>query len=419
MFVKKIIPRFKNPFIVYRYCGKSEPAVWNVLCEKMAENSPVMIYNDSVIINAMVRAGVDPKDAAEYEMYGCNWPSISGNSINVFTQSYLYVQNILPLLKEMCEDGTASHMDIDEFYNRLESSAKKEIEKEFNKHKDRIAHWPDYRPGILKIDDCFMEGPPKKAYSKELGALDYTFFLIIAPFFGSVIDSVTAIDKLVFIDKRLSIEELHVALEQNFDGHEFIRQLCINSPKYGQDDDLSNHHAKRFAELHYRIIESLDPGGICNKGIVLSSFETDTSYISVGYDTAATPDGRLKGAHLSQNSSPAWGSCTKGLTALLSSAAKTPKDLCASGALNVKISKSFFAEKAGRKAFPDIVKSYFDSGGQQIQCTVTSAAELRAAQEDPHSYRDLMVRITGYSVSFVDMSKKSQDALIAREEMAV
>ncbi|MCL2816168.1 MAG: hypothetical protein FWD23_16370 [Oscillospiraceae bacterium] len=418
LFIKNIVPRFENPVIVYRYCDQADDIIWRELCMKMAEGSSMMIYSDNVVMNAMIKSGVKPEDAVRYEMYGCNWPSVSANSI-MLARGCSYTHYMLRLLKEMCGDGMADDMDIARFYSRLEKFAEAEINGQFDNIKSNVMNWHTHRPGILKVDDCFMEGPPKKGYTKDLGALDYTIFLNIASFFGSAVDNITALDKVIFMDKKVSLRELCAALENNFVESEYLRRLCINAPKYGQDDDLSNSHAKRIAEMHYRIISKLDTGGICNKGVVLSSFETDTSYIAQGEKTGATPDGRLGGTPLTQNSSPAWGSCINGLTAMLSAIAKTPKDLIASGALNVKINKSFLAEGTGRKLFPHIVRTYFKLGGHQIQCTVTSSAELRAAQENPDGYRDLMVRITGYSAAFVDMSKKSQNSLIEREEMMI
>ena len=460
LFIKNIVPRFKNPLIVYRYCSQSDPDIWRALCDKMAEGSSVMIYNDHIIIDSMIKSGVNPNDAVEYEMFGCNWPSVSGNSVTPLVLHCSYTHYMLDLLDEICtkeagNQSNANQIDINQsnadqidveqininiFYQRLEAHAKSIITDAFLKCKNRALDWPKHRPGTLRVDDCFMQGKEKKPYAKDAGALDYTIFLFVASHIGSAVDCITALDKLVFIDKKVTLNEINSALRDDFRGHEYLRQLCKNAPKYGQDNDLSNKHAKLLIDLHHRIINDLDPNiertntvindlspiiegsNLCesnSQGVILSSFETDNFHVITGEQTGATPDGRLYGTHLSQNASPTWGSCINGLTALLMSAAKTPKDLIASGALNVQINKSFLADPVGRKLFPDVVKTYFDSGGLQIQCTITSLEELRAAQENPDRYRDLMVRITGYSVSFVDMSTKSQDAFIAREEMMV
>ena len=417
IFVRNIVSRFKNPFIVYRYCNQSDPEIWKMVCGKLADGSSILIYNDHIVINALINGGVSPEDAAQYEMFGCNWPSVSGNSVNPMVFHTTYVTYILDLLKEISEDGTAHSLDIDMFYERLENYACNIINKEFDKAKNRVLEWPATRPGVLKVDGCFMQGQEWKPYAVGRGSVDYTIFTFVITHLASAIDSLVVLDKLVFTEKKFSLGDLYLALKSNFEGHEHLRQLCVNAPKYGQDDDLTNGHAKRLVDIHHRIIAKLDASGLCNKGVVLASLETDSANVQRGEETAATPDGRIKGAQLSHCASPSWGSCINGLTAMLMSAAKAPKDIIASGGLNVQLNKGFVQEALKRDIFPQLVKAYFDSGGMQIQCTITSLDELRAAQLDPDKYRDLMVRITGYSASFVEMSKRAQDAFIAREEM--
>ena len=419
IFVKNIVPRFKNPFIVYRYCNKSDLEIWKLVCGKLADGSSILIYNDHIVMDALISGGVSPADAAAYEMYGCNWPSVSGNSVTPLIFHTTYVTYILDLLKEINEDGTAHTMDIDMFYQRLEAYAEKIINDAFNKTKDYVLEWPTTRPGILKVDSCFMQGQEWKPYAQIRGSLDYTIFTFVITHLASAIDSLVVLDKLVFTGKKIPLGDLYVALESNFEGYEHLRQLCINAPKYGQDDALTNSHAKRLVKIHRKIIGKLDISGLCNKGVVVASLETDSTNVTFGEKTSATPDGRVKGAQLSHCASPSWGSCINGLTAMLMSAAKTPKDLIASGGLNVQLNRNFVEEAINRDIFPHIVKTYFDNGGLQMQCTITSLDELRAAQQEPEKYRDLMVRITGYSASFIEMSKRAQDAFIAREEMSL
>jgi formate C-acetyltransferase len=142
-------------------------------------------------------------------------------------------------------------------------------------------------------------------------------------------------------------------------------------------------------------------------------------HLRLGRELGATPDGRRNGAPISENSSPSVGACTAGLTAMFHSLAKLPFDHCHSGALNIRLQPAVFAGEAGVERLMALLQTYFREGGLQVQVSMVDIATLRDAQAHPELHRDLMVRITGYSAAFVDMSEAAQNEIIRREEMAL
>ena len=148
--------------------------------------------------------------------------------------------------------------------------------------------------------------------------------------------------------------------------------------------------------------------------IAFRCLETDMRHIRFGKGIGATPDGRHAGQPISENTSPTPGSSVKGLTAMLRSVAKLSLDRINSGALNVRIGRG-----AGLVELAQLLRTYLDLGGLQVQTSFVDLKELHDAQSQPEHYRDLMVRITGYSAAFVDMTRHAQDEIIRREEMAV
>jgi formate C-acetyltransferase len=152
--------------------------------------------------------------------------------------------------------------------------------------------------------------------------------------------------------------------------------------------------------------------------MVFCCLETDMRHIRFGREIGATPDGRHAGEPISENASPSPGACINGLTAMFRSVAKLPLDRIHSGALNVRMRPRWFAGPEGLVRLSDLLRTYLDLGGLQVQLSFADLETLRAAQERPEEHRDLMVRITGYSAAFVDMTREAQDEIIRREEMS-
>jgi formate C-acetyltransferase len=261
----------------------------------------------------------------------------------------------------------------------------------------------------LCMKDCrdMHDGPVKDAV--YLG-----FFDTIG--FGTAIDSLAAIKKLVFDDKTLSMSELLEALDADFEGHEAIRQLCLNAPKYGNNDpyaDTIGHDIEAsFARLARGHTTAL--GGELDVRYV-----TITSHVPFGSVVGATPDGRRAGEFVAEGSSPSQGADQKGPTASLLSVARTRCGAYkerAARLLNMKLSPSAVAGAEGARKLMSLIRTACDLKMWHLQFNIINRETLIAAQKDPEKYRNLLVRVAGYSAYFVDLTPQLQKEIIQRTE---
>jgi formate C-acetyltransferase len=229
----------------------------------------------------------------------------------------------------------------------------------------------------------------------------------------NVADSLTAIKKVVFEDKRVSLPELIKIMNNNWEGHEDIRQACLNAPKYGNDDDYADLIAR---ETHHRTQAAMetvkDRFGFSKRG--------DGSAVSATYglavNTPATPDGRLDGAPFADSTlSPQPGMDKKGPTAVLNSCAKIDTLQTYNHLLNQKFMPQFLEGEA-KPVFIDYLKTWREMNIPHIQFNVVDKQTLEDARERPEEYEDLIVRVAGYSAYFVELSKGLQDHIIDRTE---
>jgi formate C-acetyltransferase len=261
----------------------------------------------------------------------------------------------------------------------------------------------------LCMKDCrdMHDGPVKDAV--YLG-----FFDTIG--FGTAIDSLAAIKQLVFDDKKLSMSELLEALEADFEGQEAIRQLCLNAPKYGNNDpyaDTIGHDIEAFfARLARGHTTAL--GGELDVRYV-----TITSHVPFGSVVGATPDGRRAGEFVAEGSSPSQGADQKGPTASLLSVARTRCGAYkerAARLLNMKLSPSAVAGPEGARKLMSLIRTACDLKMWHLQFNIINRETLIAAQKDPEKYRNLLVRVAGYSAYFVDLTPQLQKEIIQRTE---
>jgi formate C-acetyltransferase len=232
---------------------------------------------------------------------------------------------------------------------------------------------------------------------------------------ATVVDSLAAVEQLVFRDKEMSLEELVGILRKNFEGHERLRtRLARRMPKYGNDIEWVDDLAARVVDIFCDEVARVN--GVEYVYQFFPCISTDRDFTTMGQHVGATPDGRCAGQQVAENQSPTEGADVNGLTALLNSASNLPFDRITGGPLNLRIHPSAVAGDDGLDAFAAITKTYFEKGGMQIQVNVVSKEELLEAQQNPQKYRNLCVRVTGYSAYFVQMGKKAQDELIKRTE---
>lgn len=410
--VERIVTGFENPVIVFRYAKDTPDSIWALLCDKMRDNASILVYSDEQIIPAMTHIGVEREDAVTYTMHGCNWPDIPGKERHLGTCPVLLPEH----LNRAFLDGPPPE-NIGEIYERFSHSVTELVEARFLDFRNQRSSWSQSAPGYLRIDDCFLDGPVAKARSWALGGVKYGTLLGILQSIGSAADCVAALNELVFSTGQVSIDDMRRALIDDFKDHETLRQLCLRAPKFGQDDDRADRHAKRIIDIVTAIFDSSSRQGSPDEVIATRCIETDMGHIRLGAGIGATPDGRHGGQPLSENTSPYPGSCIHGITAMLNSVRKLPLNRINSGALNIRMQRSLVNGDDGLSRLKSLLRTYFDEGGLQVQLSIADTGELRDAQTNPEAHRDLMVRITGYSAVFVDMCRNAQDEVIRRQEM--
>jgi formate C-acetyltransferase len=412
LFLERIVPNFENPVVVFRYTPDVSDDIWRLICDKLRDNSSLLVYNDEDVIPAMIQCGIDEQDALTYTMHGCNWPDIPGQERAVGGCSISLPHHVLRAIMEGEEPKS-----IDEVYERFVTSIRSEVEPSFEGLRKRRKDWDTIAPGHLRIDDCFLDGPVARARSWTIGGTKYSTLLGSIRFTATAADCFAAVDEMVFSSKKVSMSELRKALKDDFAGHEALRQLCLNAPKFGQDDDRADKHAICLLNTVTAEFDRASRLGSQDEVIAFRCLTTDMGHIGAGAQLGATPDGRHAGKPVSDNMSPYPGSCTRGITAMLRSAAKLPLNRINSGPLNVRIQRNLVTCEQGLSRLSALLRTYFDMGGLQVQLSVADTAELRDAQVNPEAHRDLMVRITGYSAVFIDMCRRAQDEIIRRQEL--
>jgi formate C-acetyltransferase len=232
----------------------------------------------------------------------------------------------------------------------------------------------------------------------------------------NVADALSAVDQVVYRDRLVSLPELIAIMDKNWEGREDLRQACLAAPKYGNDDDGADRIAR---EVHYRteqIMETVkDRFGFSMRG--------DGSAVSATYglaaDTPATPDGRRAGEPFADSTlAPQQGMDKKGPTAVLNSAAKIEALETYNHLLNQKFLPQFL-EGDMKPVFLDYIKTWKEKKIPHIQFNVVERQTLVDAQQYPEKYRDLIVRVAGYSAYFVQLSKGLQDSIIERTEQSL
>jgi formate C-acetyltransferase len=271
----------------------------------------------------------------------------------------------------------------------------------------------DFYPTVYEsalIEDCIEKG-----VCREEGGAHYNFNTGGTEVGSSdAADSLAAIKKLVFDEKRITMSQLCDALDNNFEGYEDIRKMCLEAPKFGNDDDYVDEQkawvihqwASEFMKL-----TNLRGGHGCPGGSSM------TAFISEGKAVGALPSGRLAGEPLAPAGSPGIGKDRNGVTSVLKSMGKVDGIEVLGGlSLTSRIDPAVFQKADGVKRMADLMRTFVDQKVFHVQFNVVSSEMLREAQQEPEKYRDLMVKVAGWNAYFTQLHKDVQDSIIARTE---
>jgi formate C-acetyltransferase len=272
--------------------------------------------------------------------------------------------------------------------------------------------WTEHNPvpflSIL-VEDCIQKGKDFHA-----GGARYNMSYIQGVGLGTFTDSLAAIKKFVFDDKKITLDDLIKAMREDFEGQERLRQLLLNKgPKYGNNDEDADRVMKGIVDMYYETLNDRPTSRGGKYGIELLP---TTVHVYFGSICGATPDGRKAGRPLSDGISPAQGADRDGPTSVIKSAAKMDQGRFCGTLLNQKFSPQVLKSTEDLNKLASLIRTYFKLNGHHIQFNVIDASTLREAQAKPEEYRNLIVRVAGYSDHFVNLSKGLQDEIISRTE---
>ena len=382
------------------------------------------IHSDSVGYQMLLNAGYEPEDARDWNNCGCVVPHFRKTgewtaAVNMnFGSALEYALNQGASLmtgeqmglteKPAAQFGTFEEV-MSAFYRQFDNLCRHSIiltVEAQRLHKEMVP-----RPFLSScIEHCMESG-------KDLsqGGAKYNIGPVITGIGLAVTaNSLAAVKKLVFEDKVCTMETLVNALRANWEGYEDLRQQARDCPKYGNDQDEVDDLAVEIANHFYREIHQYkDIFG----SPFLTAFMGISNYIPMGRVLGATPDGRKHGEPSSEGVSPFVGTDTSTPLAAMRSAAKLNQEIHSGGTLlNLRLNPELVATKRGQANLGAMVQTLFSLGAFHVQFNCISSETLRDAQAHPENYKDLLVRVAGYSTQFVNLSKSMQDAIIARTE---
>jgi trans-4-hydroxy-L-proline dehydratase len=261
----------------------------------------------------------------------------------------------------------------------------------------------------LLVEDCISKG---KDYNN--GGARYNTTYIQGVGLGSITDTLTSIRYNIYEKQKYSWADLSRALKSDFSGFEKLRNdLVYNTPKYGNDDDYADQQAVTVFEIYY---DAVNGRASSRGGVHRINMLPTTSHVYFGSVTGATADGRKAFTPLSEGISPSQGSDNQGPTSVIKSASKIDHLRTGGTLLNQKFSPQFFEDEDSYNCLTALIRSYFSLDGHHIQFNVVNADTLRDAQKHPELYRDLIVRVAGYSDYFNDLGEDLQNEIILRTE---
>lgn len=380
-------------------------------------------YNTEELIEELINAGKEYSDALYGGASGCVETGCHGREAYVLT-GYL---NVPKILEVTLNNG------YDKFSNKQiglklgDAESFDSYQKLYDAFISQLKYFVDVKmEGNDKIERIFAEQMPSPFLSiltqgcidsgrdyNAAGAKYNTRYIQIVGI-GTITDSLSAIKYNIFDNKNFSMTQLKSALDSNFDNDKTIKNLVsLHTPKYGNDDSYADDIMIDVFEDVYSIITGRKSA--CGAEYRIDMLPT-TAHVYFGSVMGASPNGRLSNKPLTDGISPEKGADIKGPTAVICSASKMNHSKTGGTLLNQKFTPKSVEGELGIKNLSALVRSYFKMGGHHIQFNVIDRSVLLEAQKNPDQYRDLIVRVAGYSDNFNNLEKELQDEIINRTE---
>jgi len=409
--------RMRQPNYHARIHAGSPPGYVERIATTLRDGSGApSVVNDDVIVPMLVDRGTDLADARDYSPVGCVEPVAVGRS---FASTDAALVNLaLPLQWALgVTGGGAATLDPTALVGPEALWLAYELQlghlvaaliEDLQAVERANAAWHPTPLTSALIDGCQQLGRDASA-----GGARYNGSGVQGVGVADVADSFAALDEVVFQRRLVSLPTLVEALKADFVGWEVLRADLLRAPKYGNDHPLPDGYARRVVALLSRLLgEHTNTRG----GPYSAGFYSVTAHVAFGETLAATPSGRLAGAPLANGLSPANGADRLGPTAALSSVASLDARAHARNGVTVNLSLdgSVLKGRAGVAAVEGLLKGYFRQGGMQVQLNMLDPAVLQQALQDPSSHPWLLVRVSGYSAYFADLSPAVRRDLVER-----
>ena len=381
------------------------------------------VFNPDTYVQELVRQGKSVEDAREGGCSGCIEVGAFGKEAYILT-GYLNTPKILEItlhngidpvtgkrlgletgdprgFKSFEELYEAWHQQMIYFVN-LKLAVNNYIERMFSL----------YAPATflsLFIDDCIANG--RDYYS---GGARYNTTYIQCTGLGTITDCFTTIKKHVFEEQRFTMDALLSAMERNFEGEEKMRQFILNrTPFFGNDDDYADDIAVR---VYNDLVKAIEGRPNTRGGRTYLNMLSTTCHNYFGSVCQATPNGRFAWFAISDGTSPSQGADSQGPTSVIKSLGKLDQTKSGGTLLNVRFVPSLLKRDEDLCKLASLIRTYFSMGGHHIQFNIVDTDTLLDAQQNPDNYKDLLVRVAGYSDYFNDMTAQLQNEIIARTE---
>lgn len=410
-----------EPQLTLRFYRGQNPALLSKALDTLGEGRTYpMLYNDDVNIPAVASSfGVDLAEAANYLPYGCGEYVLDHRSFGSPNCGFNMLKALEATLNNGYDTLTGKPLGLSlgepssfKTFAQLYSAYKKQIEHHlfYLAKRHALEYQAEHASAAFLFISMLYDGCIEKGRSIVNRGPVFTGGIVETFGMVNTADSLAAIRKLVYDEKRLTLPQMVKILNANFDGYETERLLLKSVPKYGNDEnyvdslmqDVSRHIATACRSLGERV--GLDYFLVVN----INNFAN----VSFGNATAASADGRKAGEPLANGNTPTAGNDTQGVTAFMNSIVKPDPSLHAGYVHNMKFNKAMFTRE--RPKLEALLSAYFANGGTQAMITVVSREDLENAMREPEKYRNLIVRVGGFSARFVELNPQVQLDILNR-----
>ena len=384
-----------------------------------------MLWNDKVVTEGLVGLGVNREDAFNYVPVGCNELGVPGQCYFNGGASVDYLDAIEAALtsgqgyrqqwkwRNIAPPADALET-FDQFAGAVGSYMREDIQRSYEREMQVLQ--AQMRWGQTPLTSCFFDGCIEAARDLTAGT-KYNILSCGGAAFANAVDCMAAVREVVYEKRIATLDQVATACAANFEGHERLRAKLRAAPKHGNDDPRVDDIIRLVERLRDEPMKAIcrDPRDGSRFG---NCHVVRSNAVTMGRVKPATPDGRLAGTPVANSVAVSQGCEVSGPTATLNSVCKldAARSWQSAYQVNIRFHAGMIANEAQREKLRAMLNVYFQNGGQELQINVVDSAALRAAQKNPEQYRDLVVRVAGFSEFFVNLTPDMQEEIIARAE---